>query len=74
MSWCITLLISLGKVVHAIYRDFFSSVKFENFIGKILIVLNIFAQNKTYIVGTCLTHNVSFGSKIRKKANPSFSI
>ena len=53
----------------------FSAVKIEKFIGKILILLP-----KTYIVGTCWnrlteavlmsTHNICFGSKVRKLGIP----
>ena len=41
----------LQKIAHAIYRDFFSAVKKENFFIKILIVLIFFAQNID--CGTC---------------------
>ena len=40
---CVTY--SLRKLPHAIYRDFFSPVKIENFIRKNLIFFLIFAQN-----------------------------
>ena len=40
---------SLRKLAHAIYRDFFSAVKIENFIGKFLIfflnLLNEYPQS-----------------------------
>ena len=56
------------------YTEIFQKKKIENFIGKILIFI-IFSL-KTYIVGTLneavltSTHNVCFGSKIRKIGLP----
>ena len=46
----LTLVLTLRKLAHAIYRIFFQEVKIENFTGKFWIFL-IFSP-KTYIVGT----------------------
>ena len=48
---CSSVPVSLRKLVHAIYRVFFSAVKIENFVGKKLTVL-IFLL-KTLIMDTC---------------------
>ena len=40
-----TQCVTLRKLAHAIYRDFFSPVKIENFIGKKFDIFLIFAQN-----------------------------
>ena len=61
-------------------QRFFSAVKIESFIGKILM-FSIFVF-KTLIVGTLInlrsTHNLSFGKKNMKNrytlVNPSFTI
>ena len=37
--------LSLRKLAHAIYREFFSAVKTENFVGIFVIFFFIFAQN-----------------------------
>ena len=37
--------ITLRKLAYAIYRDFFSAIKIENFISKNSAILNDFAQN-----------------------------
>ena len=41
----INVLLKSAKLVHAIYRDFFSTVKIENFIRKKFDIFLIFAQN-----------------------------
>ena len=66
--------ISLPKLTHAIYREFLSGVKIEEKNPPKKDIYNIFA--KTLIVGTrynrlaeevlTSTHNVCFGSNIRK--------
>ena len=40
--------LALRKLAHAIYREFFSEAKIENFIGKILLFFLFFAQNIDY--------------------------
>ena len=70
--------ICIMKTCHAIHREFFQKPKLKNFIGKILIFL-IFLL-KTMIEGThqnrlaeavlTSTHNLCFGSKIRKIGIP----
>ena len=62
----------LRKLAHAIYRDF-SEEKNENFNGKKIVWFNIFAQNihRGYTLAPLTsTHNVCFGSKIRKIVIP----
>ena len=63
------------------YRDFFSAVKSENFIGKSSIFLIFYAQNIDcgYTLEPPLTeavlsstHNLCFGSKLRKIGIPLF--
>ena len=54
--------IALRKLAHAIYRDFFSPVKIENFMKTILI---FFAE-----AVLTSTHNLCFEAKIRKKVYP----
>ena len=73
---------SLPGVSHIIGKPkqrFFSSVKMENFIGKKIDIFNIFAQNIDcgYTLEPPLrggynisTHNLCFGSQIRKKCIP----
>ena len=48
-QWRLKLGITLRKYAHEVYRDFFPSVKIENFTRKILIFL--ICLLKTYIVG-----------------------
>ena len=54
------------------YKDIFQEAKIENFIGKFSIFL-IFAQNIHLgdAVLTC-THNVCFGTQIRKIGKPLY--
>ena len=68
----------LRKHARAIYKDFFSAVKIENFTRKKEDIFNIFAQNihcgytleppRRGLEEAILTstHNVCFGSEVRK--------
>ena len=56
--------VSLRNLAHAIYRHFFSEAKNEKFIGKSL-KLKYFGLKYTLWLHIN-THNVCFGSKIRK--------
>ena len=60
------LILSLRKLAHAIYRDFFSEEKKKIISLEMFDFLKIFSL-KRYIV---IIHNACFGSKLRKLGIP----